>query len=35
MNPNDELKLIENIEDVPDEVLIELSNGIGDDEEDD
>lgn len=35
MNPNDELKLVENFEDITDEALAELSNGLGDDEEDD
>ena len=34
MNPNDELKLVENFEDIEDETLVELSNGLGDDEED-
>lgn len=34
MNPNDELKLVENFEDIQDETLVELSNGLGDDEED-
>ena len=34
MNPNDELKLVENFEDITDEALAELSYGLGDDEED-
>ena len=34
MNPNDELKLVENFEDIEDGTLVELSNGLGDDEED-
>lgn len=34
MNTNEELKLVENFEAIDDETLIELSNGLGDDEED-
>ena len=33
MNQNEELKVIDNIDDVPEDVLEELSNGRGDDDE--
>ena len=33
MNQNEELKVIDNIDDVPEDILEELSNGRGEDEE--
>lgn len=33
MSQNEELKVIDNIDDVPEDVLAELSNGRGDDDE--
>lgn len=33
MSTNEELKVIDNIDDVPEDVLLELSDGRGDDEE--
>jgi len=33
MSQNEELKVIDNIDDVPEDVLEELSNGRGDDDE--
>lgn len=35
MTPNDELKVVDSFEDISEETLVELSNGLGDDEEDD